>query len=544
MDVTSFLLLSCLGLVITAQGKNCGSVGEVENGHVDYPEGTEFGDKVVITCNPGYRFVGKQGPREIICGDQGWMSRLPVCEAVTCEPPPALVDGTFTPNKDTYSSGDVVLYSCQNGLTLSGSKSVSCSDDGTFQPAPPTCIMVQCKDPDVKNGDWVQGSRPPFGYKATVTFKCRSGFIMNGESTQTCEINNEWSPGLPTCEMVTCEPPPTVAGGTLSPSKDKYVYGEVVQYSCEKGFTLSGSKSVSCSEDGTFKPAPPTCIMVTCEPPPTVAGGTLSPSKDKYVYGEVVQYSCEKGFTLSGLKSVSCSEDGTFKPAPPTCIMVTCEPPPTVAGGTLSPSKDKYVYGEVVQYSCEKGFTLSGLKSVSCSEDGTFKPAPPTCIKMPDPTKATNTTATTTTTKKPTDGQCPDPAVENGERIEDSGPPYRYKTTVTYQCKSGFEMVGKPVQTCEESGQWSPGLPKCEKSSANNYVMPLAIALAAISVLLICCGCFYFGVPARIKKKLGSGRGIPADEATKPEEEVALSVRRCVQRAHLNSCMQSERLIM
>ncbi|XP_076598038.1 membrane cofactor protein-like isoform X4 [Chaetodon auriga] len=406
MDVTSFLLLSCLGLVITAQAqncsapvggpnmvlkdkdlllssfpngtqvtfachvgfrsvggsgvitcsdgswssvrlrcerKNCGSVGEVENGHVDYPEGTEFGDKVVITCNPGYRFVGKQGPREIICGDQGWMSRLPVCEAVTCEPPPALVDGTFTPNKDTYSSGDVVLYSCQNGLTLSGSKSVSCSDDGTFQPAPPTCIMVQCKDPDVKNGDWVQGSRPPFGYKATVTFKCRSGFIMNGESTQTCEINNEWSPGLPTCE------------------------------------------------------------------------------------------------------------------------------------------------------------------------------------KMPDPTKATNTTATTTTTKKPTDGQCPDPAVENGERIEDSGPPYRYKTTVTYQCKSGFEMVGKPVQTCEESGQWSPGLPKCEKSSANNYVMPLAIALAAISVLLICCGCFYFGVPARIKKKLGSGRGIPADEATKPEEEVALS---------------------
>lgn len=34
-------------------GKTCGSAGEVENGHVDYSNGNEFGDKIVITCNPG-----------------------------------------------------------------------------------------------------------------------------------------------------------------------------------------------------------------------------------------------------------------------------------------------------------------------------------------------------------------------------------------------------------------------------------------------------------------------------------------------------------
>ncbi|XP_070824068.1 C4b-binding protein alpha chain-like isoform X2 [Chaetodon trifascialis] len=482
MDVTSFLLLSCVGLVMTAQvqdcsrpvggpnmnlkdsdllletfpngtkvsfacdvgfasaggspvitctngtwspvklkceRKNCGPAGEMENGHIDYSEGTDFGDKIVITCNSGYRFVGKQEPREILCGDKGWMSRLPVCEAVTCNPLPPIVGGTFSPDKETYSYGDVVKYSCQNDLTLSGSSSISCSDDGIFQPAPPTCIMVQCKDPEVENADWVGGSRPPFGYKAIATFKCRSGHIMKGEATQTCEMNSQWSPGLPTCEMVTCEPPPTVA-------------------------------------DGTF-----------------------SPNKDKYVYGEVVQYSCEKEFTLSGLKSVSCSEDGTFKPAPPTCVMVTCEPPPTVADGTFSPNKDKYVYGEVVQYSCEKEFTLSGLKSVSCSEDGTFKPAPPTCVKMPDPTKAT------TTTKKPTDGYCENPVIKNAEQIEGSGPPYRYNDKVTYQCKSRFSMIGEPTQTCEQSGQWSPGLPKCKSDAPPKYVMPLSIALVVSSPILL-----------------------------------------------------------
>ena len=34
-------------------GRNCGSAGEVANGNVDYPEGTEFGDKLEVTCNTG-----------------------------------------------------------------------------------------------------------------------------------------------------------------------------------------------------------------------------------------------------------------------------------------------------------------------------------------------------------------------------------------------------------------------------------------------------------------------------------------------------------
>ncbi|XP_041801189.1 complement decay-accelerating factor-like [Chelmon rostratus] len=159
MSITCFQLLACLGLAITAKGKNCGLAGEVENGHIDYSEGTEFGAKIVITCNTGHRLVGKC---EILCGDKGWMNRLPVCEEVTCNVPPTIADGTFSPNKEVYGYGEVVQYSCQKDLTLSGTKSVSCSDDGTFKPDPPTCIMVQCKDPDVENAEWFDGSRPPY----------------------------------------------------------------------------------------------------------------------------------------------------------------------------------------------------------------------------------------------------------------------------------------------------------------------------------------------------------------------------------------------
>lgn len=59
--------------------------------------------------------------------------------------------------------------------------------------------------------------------------------------------------------MVTCDPPPVIANGTFTPRKEIYDYRDVVQFSCQKEFTLNGSKTISCSDDGTFKPAPPKC---------------------------------------------------------------------------------------------------------------------------------------------------------------------------------------------------------------------------------------------------------------------------------------------
>ncbi|XP_070766494.1 membrane cofactor protein-like isoform X4 [Enoplosus armatus] len=260
MGVSSFLLLSCLGLAITAQAQdcsrplagpnmnlkdddillqtfpdglqvsftcevgymsvggsavitcmagtwtpvrlkcerlNCGSAGEVDNGFIDYSGGSEFGDQCEIFCNTGYRLVGNN---KLLCEVKGWSGRLPVCEVLVCDPPPVIEGGTFSPNEETYEYGHVVRYSCQSGYTLKGTPSISCSEDGTFVPRPPTCIVVQCEDPDILNADWVKGSRPPHIYRATVTYQCRSGYVMKGASTQTCEGTGQWSPGLPQCE--------------------------------------------------------------------------------------------------------------------------------------------------------------------------------------------------------------------------------------------------------------------------------------------------------------------------------------------------------
>ncbi|KAM3618889.1 uncharacterized protein V6R79_026427 [Siganus canaliculatus] len=180
---------------LKCERKNCGSPEDVQNGRLTFPQGTEFGDIVQFSCNPGFILVGSDN---LTCGAQGWIGREPTCVVVTCDPPPQIKDGAFSPDKDVYEYREVVRYTCTNGLDLVGSNAVSCSETGTW-PDPPSCKRVQCGEPDIKNADWVSGSRPPYKYKATVIYKCRSGYKMKGSATLTCDSNNNWTPELPNC---------------------------------------------------------------------------------------------------------------------------------------------------------------------------------------------------------------------------------------------------------------------------------------------------------------------------------------------------------
>ncbi|XP_028437755.1 complement receptor type 2-like isoform X2 [Perca flavescens] len=152
---------------------------------------------------------------QIFCGSKGWMDRLPTCEVVTCDPPPAVLIGVFSPNKESYNYREVVQYRCQNDYTLNGSSSISCSEHGTFGPAP-TCVMVRCEDPNIANGHQVDGSRPPHGYRSTVTYECKSGYVMEGRRTLTCGIDSQWLPGLPRCQRITTPPKPTTTTTTTT----------------------------------------------------------------------------------------------------------------------------------------------------------------------------------------------------------------------------------------------------------------------------------------------------------------------------------------
>ncbi|XP_074537526.1 regulator of complement activation group 2 gene 1 isoform X4 [Halichoeres trimaculatus] len=234
-------------LALKCERKNCGSAGEVLNGEVQYPqEGTEFGDSAVVVCNTGFRLVGRS---TLNCGDKGWMGRLPECEVVSCDPPDPIEGGTYRDVKDSYEYREVIRYTCQKDLTLMGSSTLTCSEDGVFTPDPPTCSRHECDKPNIDNAQRLGGYKPTYKYKDTVRHQCNSGYKMIGESTSVCELDG-WTPKLMTCEAKSCSKP--VGGSNMTLDKDSvsqvYPHHSSATFVCNKGYEPeSGSRVIKCT---------------------------------------------------------------------------------------------------------------------------------------------------------------------------------------------------------------------------------------------------------------------------------------------------------
>ena len=57
---------------------------------------------------------------------------------------------------------------------------------------------------------------------------------------------------------------------------------------------------------------------------------------------------------------------------------------------------------------------------------------------------------------------CKDPVVQSGNWVSGSRPPHKHLASVTFECNTGYYMVGQRTQTCDISSEWSPGLPTCK----------------------------------------------------------------------------------
>lgn len=61
-------------------------------------------------------------------------------------------------------------------------------------------------------------------------------------------------------------------------------------------------------------------LAVSCLKPQSINNGVFSPEADSYAYGEALTFSCNRGLDLIGESTITCSNDGSFKPSPPQCL--------------------------------------------------------------------------------------------------------------------------------------------------------------------------------------------------------------------------------
>ncbi|XP_077869987.1 sushi domain-containing protein 2-like [Saccoglossus kowalevskii] len=126
---------------------------------------------------------------------------------------------------------------------------------------------------------------------------------------------------LDTLQVTTCGYLPTPRNGIKTGSS--YLKGSVITFDCLPGFTLSGSATRICLDDGTWDNHNTTCIIIQCGEVVAPINGNMS--GESFTYGAVLTFSCDEGSILDGLTEIKCLANGHWSGVPPSCEGWICK---------------------------------------------------------------------------------------------------------------------------------------------------------------------------------------------------------------------------
>ncbi|VDH93325.1 Hypothetical predicted protein [Mytilus galloprovincialis] len=184
--------------------------------------------------------------------------------------------------------------------------------------------------------------------------------------------NQQWGYcNVPVCESATC---PDLSGNpNLKPldGKTTYRYGEIVMLTCNTGYKLNGSKSLTCQQSGQWNNAIPHCQVVTCHDLRQVPHQKMEPVQIAYSYRDNVTFECDDGYELSPADTmVTCQNDGTWSNKQPNCTGLLCPPLSKIDNALLPTKIQGYRYPETLKVFCETGYAVEGSSLLHCNSSG------------------------------------------------------------------------------------------------------------------------------------------------------------------------------
>ncbi|NXV57103.1 SVEP1 protein, partial [Molothrus ater] len=465
----------------------CGPPEDISHGFLNGSAFT-FGEFVHYICFPGYELHGNSLRQCLSNGS--WSGSLPSCLACVC-PTPQIQNGIVLGTD--FSCGISVQFQCLEGFKLLGPPEVTCEAAGKWSSGFPRCGQISCGVPPIIPNTFINGSSSED--ENTIIYTCLTGFVMKGDPELTCVETGVWKKPYPSCELLSCGPPPSIPNAEVL--GNIYTYGSKVQYRCLEGYTMATEVDIcTCQEDGQWSPQSISCcprkcplpgnitnvivlgnnftvnssITLSCVGGYTLVGASTSTCKEngvwmppfsddicspvscgtpespehgfvvgtKYNFKDVSLYKCDSGYELQGDAERTCQEDKLWSGSVPVCRRISCGPPDMIENGSVQ--GEEFLFGSEVFYSCDPGFELQGPSRRICHVDRKWSPSAPTCIQI-------------------TCGL--HPSIEKAEAISTGS---TYRSNVTFVCSSGYHLVGPQNITCLANGSWSMPLPLCEET--------------------------------------------------------------------------------
>lgn len=160
-----------------------------------------------------------------------------------------------------------------------------------------------------------------------------------------------------------------------------------------------------------------------------------------FQFGKTITYTCPVGHKLEGPRQRRCQYDGTWSGKAPRCQYVNCGPinvQPIENGRIVHLNQSQTTYGSQIRYICYEDYVLVGNDLRQCGSDGKWTGKQPFCAYK----------------------WCPMlQQIPNGFLNVSS---YSENSIASYQCNSGYKLIGNDTRQCLLGGKWTNQEPFCQ----------------------------------------------------------------------------------
>lgn len=197
------------------------------------------------------------------------------------------------------------------------------------------------------------------------------GYELVGDDTSTCGADEKWT-SIGTCSRIHCAEVNSVVDASVTPkllstdTNENEVY-TTVNFSCTSNYYVSGSKSMTCQEDGIWSAIAPSCIIKECPLLSDLDNGYIKMNQRDLEIGASVEYVCNTGYQLNSTRSrylrycnrdVDLEDAGSWDGEHVACLGVPCDTLPIQESIVFTPEDmvAAHRFGAFVPYNCSDGY--------------------------------------------------------------------------------------------------------------------------------------------------------------------------------------------
>ncbi|CAM4663561.1 unnamed protein product [Lepidochelys olivacea] len=357
-------------------------------------EGFPINAEVTYKCVDGCVKIPGKSDTVVCLSNSEWSSIGEFCDH-DCGAPPRLKSAALSKEderKNYHPSGSTVRYVCRPGYERTElTPVITCLENLTWSESPEFCRGKSCGVPKgPEHGRAVDVTNVLYGAKVNII--CDDGFRLRGRTFIQCLWKGdqvEWSP-LPTCQAITCSPPPNIANGTHNGSNMEIFHcNSSVTYKCDPNFSLTGEASIHCTTkdniNGVWNGSAPECKGLCGTLPRLRRAIPRDTSRTEgFPINAEVTYKCVDGCVKIPGKSdtVVCLSNSEWSSIGEFCDH-DCGAPPRLKSAALSKEDERKNYhpsGSTVRYVCRPGYERTELTPViTCLENLTWSESPEFC---------------------------------------------------------------------------------------------------------------------------------------------------------------------